>query len=73
LHFHTASINLFFSFPAEPGISPISQDFTFTTVHALFSEGRVDTVEALAYIRRSFEIDNLRLGNFEVRPAPVSP
>jgi hypothetical protein len=73
LHFHTASINLFFSFPAEPGISPISQDFTFATIREAFSEGRVDAVEALAHIRRSFEVDNLRLGDFEVRPAPVSP
>jgi hypothetical protein len=60
-------------FPAEPGISPVSQDFTLAPLHELFSEGRVDAVEALAHIRRSFEIDNLRLGDFEVRPAPVSP
>jgi hypothetical protein len=60
-------------FPAEPGISPISQDFTFATIREAFSEGRVDAVEALAHIRRSFEVDNLRLGDFEVRPALVSP
>src|SRR5882762_1114782 len=60
-------------FPAELGISPVSQDFTFSTVHVPLAEARVDTVEALAHIRRNFEIDNLRLGDFEVRPAPVSP
>jgi hypothetical protein len=60
-------------FPAEPGISPISQDFTLATVPELFSQGRVDAMEVLAHIRRNFEIDNLRLSNFEVRPAPVSP
>src|SRR6267143_2418762 len=49
-------------FPAELGISPVSQDFTFSTVRAPLSEARVDTVEALVHIRRNFEIDNLRLG-----------
>ncbi len=59
--------------PAELGISPVSQDFTFSTVRAPLSEAMVDTVEPLAHIRRNFEIDNLRLGDFEGRPAPVSP
>jgi hypothetical protein len=60
-------------FPAELGISPVSQDFTFSTVHVPLAEATVDTVEPLAHVRRNFEIDNLRLGDFEVRPAPVSP
>jgi hypothetical protein len=60
-------------FPAEPGISPVSQDFTFSSVSVPLSEAAVDTVEPLAHIRQNFEIDNLRLGDFEVRPAPVSP
>ena len=60
-------------FPAEPGISPVSQDFTFSTAHVPFSEGRVVTLQALAHIRRNFEIDNLRLGDFQVDAAPVSP
>ena len=60
-------------FPAELGISPVSQDFTFSTVPLPLSEAMVDTVEPLAHIRRNLEIDNLRLGDFEVRPAPVSP
>ena len=60
-------------FPAELGISPVSQDFTFSTHPVRLSEVEVDTVEPLAHIRRNFEIDNMRLGDFEVRPAPVSP
>jgi hypothetical protein len=60
-------------FPAELGISPVSQDFTFSTVSVPLSEARVDTVEPLAHIRRNFEIGNLRLADFEVHPAPVSP
>ena len=58
--------------PAEPGISPVSQDFTFSPVSVPLSEAAVDTVEPLAHIRQNFEID-LWLGDFEVRPAPVSP
>jgi hypothetical protein len=60
-------------FPAELGISPVSQDFTFSTVHVPLAEARVDTVEPIAHIRQNFEVDNLRLGDFEVRPAPASP
>jgi hypothetical protein len=60
-------------FPAEPGINPVSQDFTFSTVPVPLSEATVDTLKALAHIRRDFEINNLRLGSFEVRPALVSP
>ena len=60
-------------FPAELGISPVSQDFTFSTVAVPLSEARVGTVEPLAHIRRNLEIDILRLGDFEVRPAAVLP
>jgi len=60
-------------FPAEPGINPVSQDFALGSVHELFSEGRVDAVEAVAYIRRNFEIDNLRLSDFQISSAPASP
>jgi hypothetical protein len=60
-------------FPAEPGINPVSQDFTFSTVRVPLSGASVDTVEALTHIRRDFEINNLRLADFEARPAPISP
>jgi hypothetical protein len=60
-------------FPADPGISPVSQDFTFSAAPVPLAEGLVDTLEPLAHIRRPFEIDNLRLGDFEVHSTPVSP
>jgi hypothetical protein len=69
----TPSTDLLSPFPAEPGISPVNQDFTFSPVSVPLSEAAVDTVEPLAHIRQNFEIDNLWLGDFEVRPAPVSP
>jgi hypothetical protein len=58
----TPSTDLLSPFPAEPGISPVSQDFTFSPVSVPLSEAAVDTVEPLAHIRQNFEIDNLRLG-----------
>ncbi len=60
-------------FPAELGTSPVSQDFTFSTATVPLSEAEVDTVGPLTHIRRNLEIDNLRLSDFEVRPAAVSP
>ena len=60
-------------FPAEPGIIPVSQDFTFSIPRVPSSEARVDTVEPLAYIQRNFEIDNLRLGDFQRDATPLSP
>lgn len=60
-------------FPAEPGIIPVSQDFTFSIARVALSEARVDTVEPLAYVQRNFEIDNLRLGDFQRDAAPVAP
>jgi hypothetical protein len=59
-------------FPAEAGINPVSQDFTFSTASERFSEARVDTIEPLAYIKRSFTIENLRLADYEL-PAPSTP
>jgi len=60
-------------FPAELGTSPVSQDFTFSTATVPLSEAEVDTVGPLAHIRQNLEIDNLRLSDFEVRAAAVSP
>jgi hypothetical protein len=60
-------------FPAEPGIVPVSQNFTFSIARVALSEARVDTVEPLAYVQRSFEIDNLRLADFQRDATPVSP
>jgi hypothetical protein len=55
-------------FPAQAGINPVSQDFTFSSAPVKVSEARIETAEILAHIKRSFQIDNLRLGDFEVRP-----
>lgn len=60
-------------FPADPGISPVSQDFTFSTARVPLTKGMVDTMKVLAHVRRTFEIDSLRLGDFEVRSSPASP
>jgi hypothetical protein len=60
-------------FPAEAGINPVSQDFTFSTAPAPLSEARVDTIEPLAYIQRNFTINNLRLADYEVPRAPAQP
>ena|SRR5215469_11319928 len=60
-------------FPAEPGIVPVSQDFTFSIARVALSEARVDTVAPLGYIQRNFEIPSLRLHDFQVDLAPFSP
>jgi hypothetical protein len=55
------------------GIIPVSQDFTFSIARMAPSEATVDTVAPLAYIQRNFEIQNLRLGDFQLDAAPVPP
>ena len=60
-------------FPAEAGINPVSQDFTFSSSPSSFSQALVDTIEPLAYIERNFTIDNLRLADYEVRPPRQLP
>lgn len=50
-------------FPAEAGIDPVSQDIVMPPITPmLLSEASVYTAEPLAYIRRDFEIANLKLG-----------
>jgi hypothetical protein len=60
-------------FPADTGINPVSQDFTFSSTPAPLSEARVDTIEPLAYLQRNFTIDNLRLADYEVPRTPAQP
>jgi hypothetical protein len=60
-------------FPAEAGINPVSQDFSFSSSPSPFSQALVDTIEPLAYIQRNFTIDNLRLADYEVRPPGQLP
>jgi hypothetical protein len=59
-------------FPADLRIDPIDQFFApqFGSVSAIV----VETVRPLAYLRRDFEIDNVRLGDFEMqRLSKTSP
>jgi hypothetical protein len=51
----------------------VKQGDGLETACVALSEARVDTVEPLAYVQRNFEIDNLRLGDFQRGAAPVSP
>jgi hypothetical protein len=57
-------------FPAEFGISPLNQYFHFGKPKLrMISSATVVTTEPLAHVPVKFEITNLRLGEFEVRPA----
>jgi|ERR1017187_101436 hypothetical protein len=57
-------------FPADVGISPVNQDFEFTSGSAPWEEAVVGTMEPLGHIRLNFEINSLRLGDFEVFSMP---
>jgi hypothetical protein len=59
-------------FPAELGISPMSQDLTFGTASATLSEAIVDTMEPRAYIQREFEINDLRLEDSDAQLSPIA-
>jgi hypothetical protein len=48
-------------FPAGSGIDPVSQDWTFSSANAPYSEASVDTAEPLAHMRRSFGAENIKL------------
>jgi hypothetical protein len=57
-------------FPAEFGIGPVDQLFASADPkHRMTSSATVVTTEPLAHVPVKFEIANLRLGEFEVRPA----
>lgn len=55
-------------FPADLDISPVSQYFTFTIFRGKLSDVVIESVEPLAHLQREFEIDGLRLGEFEAKP-----
>lgn len=48
-------------FPAGPGIDPISQDLKFSIVDAPISNASVSTLRPVAYIRRSFDVGEVKL------------
>jgi hypothetical protein len=56
-------------FPADLDISPVSQYFTFTNSPRELSDAVIDSLEPVAHVQREFELDGLRLGEFEVHPA----
>ncbi|HEY3939920.1 MAG TPA: hypothetical protein VGL97_20990 [Bryobacteraceae bacterium] len=53
-------------FPAEVSMSPVSQYFTYRVSAQPLSEVVIDSVEPLTHEQREFEIDKLRLSDFEV-------
>ena len=57
-------------FPADLSIDPIAQFFSpqFSPV----SEIVVETLEPIAYLRRDFEFDNVRLSDFERHPSTTA-
>jgi hypothetical protein len=60
-------------FPADTGINPVSQDFTFSSTSGPLSEARVDTIAPLAYLQRKFTIGDIRLADYEVPRTPAEP
>jgi hypothetical protein len=55
-------------FPADMGISPINQYFTYRMFAGHLSEVAIDSVEPLSHMHRTFEIQGLLLSDFEVWP-----
>jgi hypothetical protein len=65
---------LYSPFPADLEISPVSQYFTYATVRGELSDVVIDSLEPLGHVQRQFELDGLRLGEFEVNPkVPPEP
>jgi hypothetical protein len=54
--------------PADLDIKPVNQYFTSTISKQELSEVVIDAWEPLAYVQRDFELDGLRLGEFEATP-----
>jgi hypothetical protein len=78
LRFPPVLVSYIFTQPAKEAVQDVwtstdPVDRSLISVPGRTRQAAVDTVESLAHIRQNFEIDNLRLGDFEVRPAPVSP
>ncbi len=60
---------LYAPLPADLDISPVSQYFTYVTAPGELSDVVIDSLEPLGDVQREFELDGLRLGEFEVNPA----
>jgi hypothetical protein len=59
-------------FPADLDIDPVSQFFSLTATARQVSEVVIQSQEPLAHVKREFEIDGLRLEEFEVKPTTHS-
>jgi hypothetical protein len=59
---------LYSPLPADLNISPVSQYFTYVTAREELSDVVIDSLEPLGHVRREFELNGLRLGEFEVNP-----
>ncbi len=59
-------------FPADLGIDPVHQFSSFASEPGPFSEVAIETLEPLAHLRHDFEIDNVRLSDFESQPSSMS-
>jgi hypothetical protein len=59
---------LYSPLPADLNISPVSQYFTYVTAREQLSDVVIDSLEPLGHVRREFELNGLRLGEFEVNP-----
>lgn len=57
-------------FPADLNINPVSQYFTYRKSEQPLSDVVIESVEPLLHMQRNFEIDGLRLSDFEVRLTP---
>lgn len=58
-------------FPAALSLSPVSQYFAFATSSSGIPAATLTVTEPIAFIRREFEISDIRLRDFEVRPGGV--
>jgi hypothetical protein len=54
-------------FPADLGISPVNQYSTYSTLQGPASVVDIYTTEPLAYIQREFELQGVRLADYEQR------
>jgi hypothetical protein len=61
-------MNSYSPFPADLGLSPVSQDFKLSSNRVPADHGLVETMEPVAHIRLDFDITNLRPGNAYIPP-----
>jgi hypothetical protein len=65
-------LNIFSPFPADLGISPIEQVFSFSSGRIPSDQAVIDTMEPLAHIRLDFDVTNLHVNEFHARQQPIT-